>query len=384
MVLYTLFLYASCAGIDRAGGPHRLTACTMYRRLKMGCEFPPWINDMGSAKKTRICKALSRTAWGLFCLESISSFVYIQPALISPPTLPRIFDGNREDTAPDDPNCPDPYLDAECSVSVLLFDIMSYNHEDRYEVGSPEDISARMSYYQRLMGWVSPPRGVKGRGLTGLAQSIFLQYVVLPSNPRNSNPGTRLTCNHHRAYFLIAVIALFRPLATLDISLPNGLGSSSTFCVQHCKRMNERMQEFGHAYPEDCAKGCVGTLYFFYVVSISLVALLDKEPDSHPLFVDACRHFHHVSNSFGVGRALLRGLQAMALEMQAHLPEQSLSYFAQASIKNEHFKDVPVSYVIPQNKPTRGSPGSDGADESSSEVQLGNLIEKWSAVSLQE
>lgn len=164
------------------------------------------------------------------------------------------------------------------------------------------------------------------------------------------------------------------------MSLPNGLGSPSTFCVQHCKRMVERVHEFEQMYPEEYGKGCVGTLYFFYVVSISLVALLDKEPDSHDPFVQSCRHYHLVSKNYGVGRALLRGLQAMALEMNAHLPEQSLSYFAEASLKNEHFKDVPVSYVIPQNAPG-GSAGDGG--ESDLEVQLGNLIEKWSAVSIQ-
>jgi hypothetical protein len=267
-------------------------------------------------------------------------------------------------------------------LSILLYEIMCYNRESRYQLGKPEDISARLSLYQKLMGWESPPRGVKGRGLTGLAQSIFLQYVfpsLLALSISTICPGVQLTKNT-RAYFSIAVIALFRPLASLEMSLPNGLGSPSTFCVQHCKRMVERVQEFEQMYPEECGKGCVGTLYFFYVVSVSLVALLDKEPDSHDPFVQSCRHFHLVSKNYGVGRALLRGMQAMALEMNAHLPEQSLSYFAEASLKNEHFKDVPVSYVIPQNAPG-GSAGDGG--ESEAEVQLGNLIEKWSAVSIQ-
>jgi hypothetical protein len=198
MVLITLFLYASAAGIDRAGGPHRLTACTMYKRLKMGTDFPAWVNKLEPAARDRACKALSRAAWGMFCLEryvlkscrpgaeesldtdafllsSISSFVYIQPALIKTPTLPRIFDGNREDVAPEDPDCPDPFLDAECGVSSLLYNIMCYNRESRLALGNPEDIAARLSHYQKLMGWTSPPCAEKGRGLTGRAQSIFLQ-----------------------------------------------------------------------------------------------------------------------------------------------------------------------------------------------------------------
>lgn len=101
--------------------------------------------------------------------------MYIQPALIKPPTLPRIFDGNREDVAPEDPNCPDPFLDAECGMSILLYHIMCYNRESRYALGKPEDISARLSHYQKLMGWTSQECSEKGRGLIGLAQAIFLQ-----------------------------------------------------------------------------------------------------------------------------------------------------------------------------------------------------------------
>jgi hypothetical protein len=146
--------------------------------------------------------------------------------------------------------------------------------------------------------------------------------------------------------------------------------------------MVERLHEFEQKYPEESARGCVGTLYFYYVVSISLVALLDKDRDSHEPFIQACRHFHLVSKNFGVGRALLRGLQAMALEMQVHLPEQSLSYFAEASLTNEHFNDVPVSYVVPGRTAAKSGASGEDDDGSESAVHLGDLIEKWSAVSI--
>jgi len=137
--------------------------------------------------------------------------------------------------------------------------------------------------------------------------------------------------------------------------------------------MAERMREMRTAYPGEYAEGCVGTLYFFYVCSISLVALLDKDPRSHEPFVEACRYFHLVAGNFPVGPALLRGLQALALETGVTLPCGCESFFSDAKLANENFRDVPVSYVIPQ------SVSSGESEAGGSGLELGNLIEKWSS-----
>lgn len=109
---------------------------------------------------------------------SISSFVYIQPALIAPPTLPRLFDDNSGDTPPPWDGPPDLALDAECSVSKLLYEIMCYNLESQNQLGKEDDIAARLSFYQKLKDWRAPPRGVKSRGLHGLCQSFLLEFVA--------------------------------------------------------------------------------------------------------------------------------------------------------------------------------------------------------------
>jgi hypothetical protein len=137
--------------------------------------------------------------------------------------------------------------------------------------------------------------------------------------------------------------------------------------------MVERTREMKAAYPREYADGCVGTLYFFYVCGISLVALLDKEQSSHEAFVESCRYFHLVAGNFPVGPALLRGLQALALETGVQLPRECESFFAEAKLANGNFKDVPVSYVIPQ------SVSSDESEAGVTGLELGNLIEKWSS-----
>jgi hypothetical protein len=137
--------------------------------------------------------------------------------------------------------------------------------------------------------------------------------------------------------------------------------------------MVERMREMKAAYPKEYSQGCVGTLYFFYICSISLVALLDREPSSHEPFVESCQYFHLVAGNFPVGPALLRGLQALALETGVELPRECLSFLSEAKLANENFRDVPVSYIIPQqNVSGVWEAGSTG-------LELGNLIEKWSS-----
>jgi hypothetical protein len=80
-----------------------------------------------------------------------------------------------------------------------------------------------------------------------------------------------------------------------------------------------------------------------------------------------------VSKNFPVAPALLRGLQALALETGVTLPRQCEEFFSVASLANKNFRDVPISYVIPQNV----SENKSAAERTS--VELGNLIEKWSS-----
>lgn len=108
--------------------------------------------------------------------------MYIQPALIEPPTLPRIFDDNREDGPPAEADSHDAILDAECSLSMLMYEVMCYNLEARNRLGEEGEMSARMLHYRKLLEWQPPPRAPRGRGLRGLCQSLFLEYVPVTSH----------------------------------------------------------------------------------------------------------------------------------------------------------------------------------------------------------
>lgn len=63
--LLTLYMYSTVNVMDRAGYMYRMLASEMYRRLQLGTESAlsrkPYWSTTG--------RALSRNAWGFFCLE---------------------------------------------------------------------------------------------------------------------------------------------------------------------------------------------------------------------------------------------------------------------------------------------------------------------------
>lgn len=63
--MLTLYMYSTANAMDRAGYMYRMLACEMFRRLQLGTESVLARNTYGSTAG----KALSRNAWGFFCLE---------------------------------------------------------------------------------------------------------------------------------------------------------------------------------------------------------------------------------------------------------------------------------------------------------------------------
>ena len=184
-----------------------------------------------------------------------------------------------------------------------------------------------------------------------------------------------------RALFSNIVIGLFRPLDSLEISLPNGLGSPRAICVRHRENMMAQLRAFEKYYPQEMARGFVGALYLCYVVSFSLVANLDREPQSREPFTEACRHFFRMSRNWPVGAVLLKGLRALALQLNMQLPEESLSYFKETHLSVQP-EDVPISFVIPQQADMAELLSDDGTDTTIIGVELSKIIAKWSALSI--
>lgn len=75
MALHSLFLYSSEAGIDRAGVFYRVSSSEMYKKMRLGQEFPAWVATSNPIKTEQYRRAVSRAAWGLFCIERLVEYL---------------------------------------------------------------------------------------------------------------------------------------------------------------------------------------------------------------------------------------------------------------------------------------------------------------------
>jgi hypothetical protein len=91
------------------------------------------------------------------------------PSLIPPPTIPRLFYrynipdvpragnidvlGQAFHATSSGPPLIQGVLDAQCVLSLLLYDIMAYNVSEGIERASKEDSLRRYEFYQRLRTW---------------------------------------------------------------------------------------------------------------------------------------------------------------------------------------------------------------------------------------
>jgi len=292
----------------------------------------------------------SRVAWGLFCEECLSGFIYMQEPLVEIPQLPMIFRDDEGDSV-----ALDPILKARCELSKHCYEILIYNHSTQNKLGDGEDINMRLHFYRQLLDWQHiHPRELSASNIE-MAKSIFLS--ILFSN---------------------SVVNLFRPLDTLDISLPHSSEDSRDICIEHCARMMAELQEIEAYYASEVASGFVGVVYVCYVVGVSMASNLDRNEGSQTPFVEACRHLYAISWNYPVAKALLTGLRALAMQLKVSLPESSLQYFKDMHLAVKHEDDVPISFVIPQQAELADMLPGDISDNGFVGVELGKIIAKWS------
>jgi hypothetical protein len=184
-----------------------------------------------------------------------------------------------------------------------------------------------------------------------------------------------------RALFSIAVIGLFRPLSSLEIDLPNNLGSPRSVCVRHSAIMTAQLGSFEKHFPQETTRGFSGAFYICYTVGFTLVPNL-REPGSREPFTEICRYLFLMSKHIPLGAALLKGIQALALQLKMELPEETLPYFKVARLTVQTLEDVPITYAIPQQSEMMDLLSDDGTDTTHVGVELGKIIAKWSAMSL--
>ena len=150
-----------------------------------------------------------------------------------------------------------------------------------------------------------------------------------------------------------------------------------------CRSSTTAMEQYLHAYPLSRDYSC-SILGDIYTPSITMASYLE-EPSTHAMFASNVTVLRYVSRHFAAAKTVLMGLQALAWSMKISLPEQSRLCFEglDGETRNkESLQDVPTQIALPQYEEVRHALQDDGGDETRDRYHLGQLISRWSAMSL--
>ena len=159
-------------------------------------------------------------------------------------------------------------------------------------------------------------------------------------------------------------------------------------CLNHCRGLLEQMEVLRELRPSEFTTGSMATLWFSYVAVLTLVPLLDREPDSHEPFCGFCGILFPLAAHWPAAAAVLKGVKALTRQLGAILPPDSLRFFRDGTDLAPD-GDVPISWTVPQysNLTERVSGGGDDVSGVSvgvinPVVDLGTIIMKWNALTI--
>lgn len=118
--------------------------------------------------------------------------------------------------------------------------------------------------------------------------------------------------------------------------------------------------------------------------ALTLVAFLD-DPTIQDLFTRASGLLDATSRDFPMSIYVLQGLQALAWAMKMEIPPAAVPYLANTEhlLGEEELRDVPVALTIPYADAVRQLVPEDGRRWSGTGLDLGTLLSKWSAMTLE-
>jgi len=261
LVLYTCY---TGQGRDRGGLQYRHAAYEMLKRLQVKLEAkfrnPRMADEAGRAKYQ---KAVSRALWGIYCFESISASVYLQPSLVQAPAIPRRFvDNGSIDPAVTGHRASEPEPQLSAYVLSATCDLSEKLHESMLEYGRT-GIDTRIRLYQDLRRWRS-------------------NMPSLIRADTNFCPETSLLSTYED----MVALNLFRPLDPSQ-RLTDELGTSGLICLYHCKRTLETSERYWEAWPADDYS--IMNLYPLYHVAITLLHMLTDESWPMSPLLSCCR-----------------------------------------------------------------------------------------------
>ncbi|KAI3331035.1 putative C6 transcription factor [Ustulina deusta] len=357
--LWIMFSISYLKGEDKKGSLYRFASYGMLKRSRMDRLFRSLsdTNPEDASKK----RAISKTIWGLFCLESTD--------VLQPPIIPCLF----PDSSPENPTNVDlfgqPFTSSSsqppfvtgaistfCRTAVLLSEVLTYGqvHRDNEDTnfGDRANLIKRKEFLANL---------------NAIGNS-------LPSALRHDHNFTPATC-FLRIVMNTAVHAILRPLHQ-DVVLDESDGTTvKTMILKNCALDIELMEQYFGRW----TTGEFSTMAFVGPLN-SGTALLPLLPDETAIqmFPRICRLMHNLSTRMPIAKYVMRGWEAALWSRKVKIPGPAQPYFENLGTGRGEFTNIPTSLVVahvPRNEDLLSKEWDDG--------ELGFLLQKWSEMSLE-
>ncbi|KAI1170404.1 putative C6 transcription factor [Nemania sp. FL0916] len=352
--LWIMFGISMLQAQDRPGSVYRLASSDMLRRMNPERGFA---NLSGAdAQDATTKRTISRTAWGIFCLESLSDVSFPVLDRISTPDIPRLFSNGSEETNADllgnifEALSPQPPIvagisTALCSLAEILNRVTVHNSTQTVETSEDGKLE-RLRFYSEVQEF--------GRSL--------------PPTLRAEDNFIPQTC-FLRIFMNITIYTLMRPLPLALLFDQEAGQSVKEIILIHCTLDTDLLEKYFSIWTRHETSSMVITALLS--TGIALLRLLPDEK-AEEIFVRTCRLLHTFSPTVIVANYILTGWQAALSFMEVEIPQAALPYFQNLNVGKDGLRDIPSNLQVALISRDQGEKKDEGGRE------LGELLLAWS------
>ncbi|KAI0968388.1 putative C6 transcription factor [Xylaria arbuscula] len=359
--LWILFSISYLKGEDKNGSVYQFAAYGMLKRSRIEQIFPS-LTDTGK-------RIVSKTVWGVFCLESITATNFRGTIVLPQPSIPCLFPEVSYETSSNVDLFGQPFNSASlqppfvtgatstfCRVAVLVSEVLAHGQgrgdNEETGFGGRADLIKRADF---------------------LAQLKTLSDALPPALRHDLN-FTPATC-FLRIVMNTTAHAILRPVHP-EVVLDETDGTSvKAMMLKYCEHDIDLMEQYFARW----TMGEFSIMAFVGLVNSGTVLLpLLSEKTAQQLFPRICKLMHNISTCVTIASYVLRGWKAALWSRKMTIPGPALPYFENQELGREELSDIPTSLVITQ-VPTFDNYTLREWDDG----QLGFLLKKWSEMKIE-
>ncbi|KAI0530216.1 putative C6 transcription factor [Xylaria digitata] len=363
--LWIMFAISYLKGEDRSGSLYRFASYGMLKRSRITHVFSSLTDTESESLEKK--RAISKTLWGIFCLESITATNFRNADILQPPTIPCLFPefdyeniNNTDilgrtftDSSPNPPSVIGA-INAFCQVSVLMSEVLA--HEQHCK--DNEETGGQANHIKR----------------SELLAKLSTIGDALPSALRHDYNFTPETC-FLRIVMNTVACAILRPLRP-DVVL-DALDETTvkTAMLKNCTLGTELMEQYFARWPT----GEFSTMAFIGPLNSGTVLLpLLPDEDAKQIFSRTCRLMRIIATRMPIAGYVMKGWKSALWSRKLEIPDAAQPYFENLGGWSEDLDDVPSKLVV-THIPHDEDPLSNEWDHG----ELGFLLQKWSAMSIE-